>query len=286
MPELPEVETIRRELEPLLVGRRITDVEVLRPDIIGWPSLEGFARGMKGRHIVGTARRGKYLIIRLTERELIIHLRLSGHLEVRPVSRPPARYERCRFLLSGRRVLALVEPRALGRAWLVEPGHYPAVLKGMLKMGPEPVDRGFTARFLARQLAGRRAAVKSLLLDQQVYCGVGNIYSDEALYRAGIRPARPAGSLDAAEVRRLAASLRRVLQAGLRWCGTTLGDGRYRRPGLLSGNDDAGRTGEFQRHLRVYGRAGEPCLQSGCRGMIERLRLGNRSSCYCPVCQK
>ncbi|MFO7637903.1 MAG: bifunctional DNA-formamidopyrimidine glycosylase/DNA-(apurinic or apyrimidinic site) lyase [bacterium] len=278
MPELPEVETIRRELAPLLVGRRITAVEVRRPDIVGWPSPAEFSREAVGRRVTGVARRGKYLVIELAGRELVIHLRLSGHLAVRSAAEPPARHERCRFRLSGGRALILVEPRVLGRVYLVRPGAYPAVLKGMLGMGPEPVSPGFTAGFLAGRLAGRRAAVKSLLLDQRVCCGVGNIYSDEALFRAGIRPERPAGSLDADEVRRLAASLRRVTSDGIRWCGTTLGDGRYQRPGSQSG--------EFQRRLRVYGRAGERCRRRGCRGVIRKVKLGNRGSSYCPVCQR
>ncbi|MFO7676317.1 MAG: bifunctional DNA-formamidopyrimidine glycosylase/DNA-(apurinic or apyrimidinic site) lyase [bacterium] len=315
MPELPEVETIRRELEPALAGRRITGVELARPDIVGWPGPAVFARQATGRRIDGLDRRGKYLILRLdtggpgrreatpsarsrggvpsgsrTELparaapavpgaggELVIHLRLSGHLRVLPARAAPERFERARFRLSGGRALVFIEPRALGRLYLVEAGRYPAALGGMLRMGPEPVSRGFTAAFLARRLAGRKAAVKVLLLDQQTCCGVGNIYSDEALFRAGVRPDRPAGSLSPAEVRRLAAALRRVLRDGIRWCGTTLEDDRYRRPDRQAGS--------FQRHLHAYGRAGEPCRRPGCHVTIRAARFGNRGSCYCPGCQ-
>ena len=279
MPELPEVETIRRELEPLLTGRRFTGVEVSRPDIIGWPKPAGFVAGAVGRQINGTGRRGKYLVLALDRGyEVIIHLRLSGRLEVLPSRRAALRFERIRFRLTGGRALALVEPRALGRVYLVEAGNYPPVLRGMTAMGPEPTSREFGAAFLAARLAGRRTAIKNLLLDQKVCCGVGNIYSDEALYRAGVRPTRPAGDLSPAEVGRLAASLRKVIREGIRWCGTTLDDGRYQRPGTEHGG--------FQHRLGVYGREGEACRGPGCRRTILRVKLGNRSSCYCPVCQK
>lgn len=279
MPELPEVETIRRELEPGLLGRRITAVELRRPDIVGWPSPDGFVRGAVGRRITGLDRRGKYLLVVLDGgRELVAHLRLSGHFEVLSARAASLRFERVRFRLSGGKALVLVEPRVLGRVYLVEAGRYPPVLGGMLRMGPEPTSPGFSPGFLARRLEGRRAAVKSLLLDQETCCGVGNIYSDEALFRAGIRPDRPAGGLSASEVKELAVSLARVLRDGIRWCGTTLDDGRYRRPGTEAGS--------FQRHLRVYGRAGEACRRASCRHTIRRVRIGGRSSCYCPGCQR
>ena len=279
MPELPEVETIRRELEPLLVGRRVTAVEVRRPNIVGWPGAAEFAPGCRGRRIERVGRHGKYLVIGLDAGlELIIHLRLSGHLQVISARAAALRHERVRFRLGGGRALAFVEPRALGRVYLVEREKHPAALVGMRRMGPEPLDRAFTTRFLSERLAGRKAAVKTLLLDQSVCCGVGNIYSDEALFRAGIRPDRPAGSLRPEEVRRLADNLRRVLRSGIRWCGTTLGDGRYRRPDTAAGG--------FQRHLYAYGRAGESCRRRDCGHRIVRVRFGNRGSCYCPGCQR
>lgn len=279
MPELPEVETIRRELEPLLAGRRIRAVEIRRPDIIGWPGPEEFAAGCRGRRIDRLTRLGKYLFLVLDDgRELVIHLRLSGHLEVVGGRAAVLRHERVRLTLTGGRALVLIEPRALGRLYLVRSGCYPPVLAGLARMGLEPVARGFSARYLGGKLAGRRAAVKTLLLDQAVCCGVGNIYSDEALFRAGVRPDRPAGGLRPDEVTRLASALRNVLRSGIRWCGTTLDDGRYRRPDAAAGG--------FQRHLSVYGRAGEPCRRAGCGRTILRIRLANRGSCYCPGCQR
>lgn len=278
MPELPEVETIRRELEPLLAGRRIAGVSIGRPDIVGFPSAREFARQVPGHSIVELRRRGKYLIIGLDRgRELIVHLRLSGHLEVVPGAKK-VEYERVRFDLSDGQVLAFAEPRVLGRVYFVETSRYPNTLTGMVKMGPEPIHPGFGYDYLSDSLRGRKAPVKSLLLDQKVCCGIGNIYSDEALFRARVRPSRPAGRLSTAEVKRLAAALRDVLNDGIKWCGTTMTDSRYQRPN--------GGVGSFQNHLAVFDREGEACRRRGCRGRIKRVRIGNRSSHFCPSCQK
>lgn len=277
MPELPEVETMRRRLEPLLVGKRIVDVTVGREDIVGHPrSAARFRNGTRGREVVALRRRGKYLIIELDDAvELVLHMRLSGHLEVVDRGCHP-RYERLRFELSDGTALAFAEPRVLGRAYLVRPGCYPPALAGMQAMGPEPVDPRWSADYLAGRLRGRRASVKSLLLDQRVCCGVGNIYSDEALYRAGVRPLRRAGRLSRAEVERLADGLRAVITEGINWCGTTMVDRRYLQPD--------GAAGSFQEHLNVFGRTGDACRR--CGSQIRRARVGNRSTHYCPSCQR
>jgi len=209
--------------------------------------------------------------------DLVIHLRLSGHLEV--VGRDEeVRYERARFDLDNGRVLSFAEPRVLGRVYLTQRDEYPPVLAGMMKMGPEPIQADFDAGFLRERLRGRKAPVKNLLLDQRIACGVGNIYSDEALFRAGIRPLRRAGGLDRAEVGRLARALKDVIRDGIKWCGTTLGDGRYRLP--------EGEPGSFQQRLAVFGREGERCRRRGCEGVVRRLRVGGRSTHFCPACQK
>lgn len=278
MPELPEVETIRRELAPELKGRRVTVARIRRRDIVGHPTPRALRERLKGAAFRGLGRKGKYLIARLDRgRELVFHMRLSGHLEVVGQDERP-RFERARFELDDGRALSFVEPRVLGKVYLVEAGCYPPALRGMQAMGCEPVGDGFDRAYLADKLSGRKASVKSLLLDQRVCCGVGNIYSDEALFRARIRPTRPAGGLSSAEVGRLARSLRSVLADGIRWCGTTLSDGRYLRPGTQSGG--------FQRHLKVFGRKGEKCRRRGCGGTVERVKMGNRNSYYCPRCQR
>jgi formamidopyrimidine-DNA glycosylase len=278
MPELPEVETIRRRLAPLLVGRRISGVVVHRDDIVGFPDAAGFVRQVSGHRIAGTNRRGKYLILELDgDRQLIIHLRLSGHLEVVTGGARP-QYERVRFGLSDGKALSFAEPRALGRVYFVDRAGYPSALAGMREMGEEPVGAGFTADYLAVKLRGRQASVKSLLVDQRVCCGVGNIYSDEALHRAGIRPTRRAGRLSRAEVGRLVRALRGVLNDGIKWCGTTMKDERYVLPD--------GTRGGFQGRLHVFGREGQRCRRPGCQGVIRRAEIGNRGARYCPVCQE
>jgi formamidopyrimidine-DNA glycosylase len=180
--------------------------------------------------------------------------------------------------LDNDKALSFAEPRVLGRVYLVQRDKYPSELAGMMKMGPEPIHVDFDAEYLGERLRGRTAPVKNLLLDQRVACGVGNIYSDEALFRAGIRPLRRAGRLGKAEVGRLAQALTDVLRDGIKWCGTTLGDGRYRLP--------EGGAGSFQKRLAVFGREGEKCRRRGCVGVVRRLRIGGRSTHFCPVCQK
>jgi len=278
MPELPEVETIRLMLRPLLVGRQIVRARVRRGDIVGFPGVRAFERGVAGRTIVELGRRGKYLVLRLDlGAKLIVHLRLSGHLEV--VDRDEeVEYERVRFELSNGKALSFAEPRVLGRVYLVRQDKYPPGLAGMMKMGPEPIHADFDAAYLGERLRGRTAPVKNLLLDQRIACGVGNIYSDEALFRAGIRPLRRAGRLGRADVDRLAQALTDVLRDGIRWCGTTLGDGRYQLP--------EGGVGSFQRRLAVFGREGQRCRRRGCEGVVRRQKVGGRSTHFCPVCQK
>jgi formamidopyrimidine-DNA glycosylase len=278
MPELPEVETIRLRLQPCLLGRRVCRAHVRRSDIVGFPDVRAFRRGVAGLTIAGLSRRGKYLILKLEGgRELVFHLRLSGHLEL-VAWEEEVEYERLRLDLDNREALSFAEPRVLGRAYLVKTGDYPRQLAGMTRMGPEPIAREFGAAFLRERLRGRTAPVKNLLLDQRVACGVGNIYSDEALFRARIRPLRRAGRLREADVDRLARALADVLKDGIKWCGTTLSDGRYRLP--------EGGTGAFQRKLAVFGREGRRCRRRGCGGVVRRERVGGRSTHYCPVCQK
>ena len=278
MPELPEVETIRLRLQPLLAGRTVVRARVRRRDIVGFPDARAFGRGIAGRTITRLGRRGKYLILGLDRgMELVVHLRLSGHLEL--VDRgQKVEYERLRLDLDNGESLSFAEPRVLGRAYLVQAGEYPTALVGMTKMGPEPITKAFDAVYLRDRLRGRTAPVKNLLLDQRVACGVGNIYADEALFRARIRPLRQGGRLKAFEVARLARALTDVLKDGIRSCGTTLSDGRYRLP--------EGGAGAFQEKLAVFDREGERCRRRGCAGLIRRTRLGGRSAHFCPVCQR
>ncbi len=268
MPELPEVETVVRDLRQLLLGQAIGGVEVFWERTVATPAPAEFAARLAGQRILGADRRGKYIILRLDQDSLVVHLRMTGQLLVVPLSKE-AGHEHLRVALelSDSRLL-FVDTRKFGRMYLVRDA---AQIVG--KLGPEPLGSSFTVQALAESLRGRRGAIKPLLLNQQVVAGIGNIYADEALFVAGILPSREAGSLAPAEVESLHAAIRSELARGIRNRGTTLSD--YR--------DAGGRPGEHQSHLCVYGRAGEPCPRCGTE--IARARLGGRSSCFCPHCQ-
>lgn len=274
MPELPEVETIRRRLEPVLRSRRLERVQIDDDRLTRPEPPAAVARRLEGEVVAGVSRRGKYLIVELTSgRCLLVHLRMTGSFrcgDSGPTATDPHR--RALVELDDGSKLAFRDVRRFATWTVVEPGALSEHLEG--KLGPEPLERSFTARRLREALAGRSLAIKSALLDQRVVAGIGNIYADEALWRARISPCRPAGSLSPDEVRRLAAAIRAVLRRGLARQGATLRD--YRGPG--------GEAGSMQEAFRVYGRAGEPC--PCCFARIERIVLSGRTSCFCPVCQR
>lgn len=274
MPELPEVETIRRELNQVLPGKKITGCFIIRPDIIGYPSPALFRRRLIGRQIFRVDRRAKYLVLRLDqESSLIFHLRLSGALRYTKNRKENVRHGRL-ILRLGSDNLIFSEPRVLGRAYLIESNNLPSCLKGFNRLSYEPLVRKFNAAYLHNRIKHRQAPIKNLLLDQSICAGTGNIYADEALFRAGIRPDRRAGTLNHAEIVRLVKKLKEVLRAGIKYGGTTVSD--YKRID--------GRTGGFQRSLQVYGRENEPCRV--CGTTIIYMKIGNRGTRYCPTCQK
>lgn len=267
MPELPEVETLARELRPHLTGRAIARVILHWPGCIATPSPRAFVRRMEGRTIREIRRRGKFLWFVLDEGAWLVHLRMTGRLLLLSASAPDP-YARADFLLADGRLLRFQDLRKFGRLyWVPDPGTI------FTDLGPEPLDPEFRPEDLARQLAGRRGRLKALLLDQSVVAGIGNIYADEALWRARLHPMRPAASLTPGEIRRLWRGIREALQAGLRHRGTTIQ--WYRRP--------EGGSGGYQRYLRVYGRAGQPCTR--CATPIVRRVLQGRSTYFCPSCQ-
>ncbi len=280
MPELPEVETILRYLRSELNCnsryRRITNLIIYRNDIVGHPAPKVFTAQIKNRRIRRIDRKGKYLIFDLEGGLLlIIHLRLSGHLRfVR--EEPVLKYERVRFRMDNGLSLAFIEPRALGRVYLLKEQELPSVLKGLSQMGLEPIDPNFTPEYLQQRLKRRKANIKSLLLDQRICAGVGNIYSDEALFYAGIKPTRKAEALTGKEISSLTEALRRVLNDGIKYGGTTMKDKRYLLPD--------GTAGSFQQQLRVFNRESLPCFKCGSK--IRRIKIGNRSSYFCPSCQR
>lgn len=278
MPELPEVETIRRGLEGRLEGRSIRAVrrsgQRLRRPL--QPALEA----LEGGRFTGVRRRGKYLVLDLAGGDcLVVHLGMTGRLLLQETAeRQASPHDHLVLDLDGGSRLVFSDARRFGFVDLVRKGDDHPFLAGM---GPEPLDRGFTSGVLmeraARTAAGRPCAVpvKSRLLDQAVVAGVGNIYACEALHGAGVDPRREAASLSAGEYDHLAQAIRAVLAQAIRAGGTTLKD--YR------GADGA--EGGFQAQLRVYGREGCPCMRPGCPGTVERIVQAQRATFFCPVCQ-
>jgi len=272
MPELPEVETLARELRGVLVGRSVVGVEVRWPRTVAAPDPETFARRLVGRRIWEIRRRGKWLLLGLDEGDwLLVHLRMSGRLAVERADAPEDAHTRVVFHLDDGRRLRFSDPRKFGRMALTA---CPEEWLGDL--GPEPLDPDLTPERLAGMLRGRRVRLKPLLADQRFLAGLGNIYADEVLWRAGLHPLRCAHTLTPGEVTRLHGAMREVLEEAIARRGTTLPDQRYVLPD--------GRPGEFAAHLAVYGREGQPCPR--CGAPIARARVGGRSAHFCPQCQR
>ena len=274
MPELPEVETYVRELEPLLGGRTVRRVAVSWPRTIAAPAVAEFERGMAGRRFTTFGRRGKFMLLGLEDgRTLIVHLRMTGRLLLAAPDVAPGPHTHVVFVLEGGENLFYQDARKFGRLWLV-----PEPEAVLAKLGPEPLDETASAAVLARRMAQRRAAVKTLLLDQSILAGIGNIYADEALFHAGIHPLRPGVSLSAAEIDRLWDALRGVLAEGIAGRGSSLGGSD-----LQNYLPPSGGIGSYQEQHRVYGRTGEPCRV--CGTPIVRVVLNQRSAHFCPHCQ-
>ena len=272
MPELPEVETTRRGILPYLRGRRIRGLEVREPRL-RWPVPPDLAALVSGEAVDTVERRGKYLLLRLGKGTLLIHLGMSGSLRVLTApAASPRKHDHIDLLLEDGRLLRYHDPRRFGDfLWLEgDPARHP-LLAGL---GPEPLGDGFDGDYLFRLSRGRRTSVKQFLMDGHVVVGVGNIYANEALYLAGIDPRRRAGRVAAARYARLAAAVRGVLEGAIAQGGTTLRD-------YVNGN---GAPGYFALSLNVYGRAGQPCPR--CGEAIRQVRNAQRSTFYCPRCQR
>jgi formamidopyrimidine-DNA glycosylase len=269
MPELPEVETTRRGLEPLIVGKSIVAVTV-REARLRWPVASDLSARLAGRRIDALRRRGKYLLIDLPPGTLLVHLGMSGSLRYVAAAEPPRRHDHVELQLAPTGCLRFNDPRRFGTLqFCCEPERHPL----LRSIGPEPLAGSFDGTYLASVCAGRRVAIKQLLMNGRIVAGIGNIYANEALFLAGIHPRRGAGRIGRARLDALAKALRRVLTDALEHGGTTLRD--------FVGGD--GRPGYFKLSLNVYDRAGEPCKR--CGGPIRKLVLGQRASYYCPRCQ-
>jgi len=273
MPELPEVETVRRRLAPLLEGRRFERVEISDARLTR-PFESGLvARELEGECVESLDRRGKYLIVRFESGlSLLIHLRMTGSLRHAAAgSLPDDPYRRAVVRLDDKSDVAYRDVRRFGTWLILAPGELDGYLDA--RVGPEPLDASFRAPVLGARLTGRRVPVKAAILDQRTVAGVGNIYADEALWRARIHPLREARSLDGSELKELRRRLRQVLELGIARQGSTLRD--YSLPD--------GEAGGMQAEFKVYGRANEPCDR--CGTPIERIRVGGRGTWYCPTCQ-
>jgi len=273
MPELPEVETICRGLKTLIPGRRISQVEVVEPRL-RHPVGSQFCPQLQGRTILGVRRRGKYILIPL-EGELIwvVHLGMSGKLVYGEARRPRERHDHIIVGLEDGHELRYHDPRRFGLSLLVSRSELEA-LPEIKALGLDPFHQRFDGIYLYSVARNSRRRIRDLLIDQRVVAGLGNIYANEILFRAGVRPTARAWKLGRARVGKIARLVPRVLREAIRWCGTSFSD--YR--------DAEDRFGEFQNHLRVYDKEGEKCRL--CASKIRRVPIGNRSAFYCPKCQR
>jgi len=274
MPELPEVETIASELNARLAGRAIAGTEVLWPPTVGHPSPEEFVAAAAGARIESVGRRAKYILIRLAGGgQIAIHLRMTGRLTIEPAQAPRDPYTRLVLRLDGDDELRFADTRKFGRFYLVPAGQT-LPLRSFAALGPEPLEGDFTPDLLAARVAARRGNVKAALLDQRLVAGLGNIYADEALFRARIHPRRTLASLSADEIRALHDAIVFVLKQALGQGGTSFSD--YRTTW--------GRLGGYQEELSVFRKAGSGCPV--CGTPIERDVVAGRGTHYCPGCQK
>ncbi len=270
MPELPEVETTRRGIAPLVEGQEVTGV-VTRQPRLRWLVPEFLPAVLPGQRLRQVARRAKYLLLRFDRGTLVLHLGMSGSLRVVQAHTPPAAHDHFDLVL-GNRCLRLRDPRRFGAVlWTEEPPETHPLLR---HLGPEPLSADFSGEYLYQRSRGRHAPVKSFIMNNQVVVGVGNIYASEALFAAGIHPGRAAGRISLARYRRLAESIQTTLESAIGQGGTTLRDFQQ-----VDGN-----PGYFVQSLQVYGRAGAACPR--CGGTIRQRVIGQRSSYYCPGCQR
>lgn len=271
MPELPEVETTRRGIEPHIVQATVAEV-MIRQAKLRWPVPSEISQALPGQILHKVGRRGKYLLLSFQHGTLIMHLGMSGSLRIlrRPI--PATKHDHFDLVFNNGSTLRLRDPRRFGAIlWTTDPVDQHYLLK---HLGPEPLDGEFHAAYLHDVGQRRHLAIKNLIMDSKVVVGVGNIYANEALFRAGIHPTRPSNRLAHTRYARLAEMIIEVLHKAIQQGGTTLRDF----------HQEDGRPGYFAQSLQVYGRADQPCTQ--CGTLIKHKNIGQRSSFYCPKCQR
>lgn len=270
MPELPEVETTRRGIAPHIENQTVNSV-IVRERRLRWPIPSNFANTVTGHKVLRVHRRAKYLLFELGQGAFMIHLGMSGSLRIVDTDTPPQKHDHVDFIFSNGRCLRFNDPRRFGSVlWLDNNDQEHSLLNNL---GPEPFADEFSGDYLFTQSRKKKCAVKTFIMDNHVIVGVGNIYANEALFKAGIRPRKAAGRVTRAQYHTLTKNIIKVLKASIEMGGTTLKD--------FVGSD--GQPGYFQQTLNVYGRAEESCRK--CKTQIKLIRLGQRSTFYCPSCQ-
>lgn len=268
MPELPEVETIKRDLEKLILGKKIVKIELLDKKLIKRIKPELLIKEVEKSNVNQILRRGKYLIFALSNNKfLVFHLKLTGQL----IYGTPDKKSRIIFYFGNGKSLNFLDMRRFAELRLTDDW---AKEKGIKEMGPEPFDKDFTEEKFQSLLANKKTKIKPLLMEQNFLAGVGNIYAQEALFRVGIHPERPANKLKLEEVKNLYSAIKDVLSEAI----------KYRGSSVDAYVDVEGKKGGMEQRLRVYGRGGQPCLN--CRALLKEIKLGGRGTTFCPKCQK
>jgi len=271
MPELPEVETTRRGIAPHIEGQTVRQVIVRQPRL-RWPVPEKLAQTLAGLRIQAVSRRAKYLLLATDAGTLLLHLGMSGSLRIISNGQAAGKHDHIDFIFADDLILRFNDPRRFGAVlWTAEPAGQHPLLKNL---GPEPLLADFSGDLLHALSRNRKTAVKSFIMDSHIVVGVGNIYANEALFMAGIHPARQAGQISLSRYRKLAECIRVILHQAIGQGGTTLRDFV----------NEAGKPGYFQQQLNVYGRTGQPCTR--CRQTLKEIRLANRSTVFCSNCQR
>lgn len=270
MPELPEVETTRRGIEPHIRGKRVSRI-VIRQPRLRWPVSEDLEQNLTSQIIVNVSRRAKYILLETSSGTVILHLGMSGSLRIVSAGQPAGKHDHVDVLFSDNTLLRFTDPRRFGAfLWTSDRIEEFPLLKNL---GPEPLSNEFDGDQLYELSRKRTAAVKSFIMDSQIVVGVGNIYASESLFLAGIKPTRQAGRISLSRYQKLSEAIRQVLRQAIQQGGTTLRDFV----------NESGKPGYFKQSLAVYGRSGEPCIL--CQTPIRQVKIGQRASYYCPSCQ-
>ncbi|WP_220741158.1 bifunctional DNA-formamidopyrimidine glycosylase/DNA-(apurinic or apyrimidinic site) lyase [Leuconostoc miyukkimchii] len=273
MPELPEVETVRRGLENLIVGSQITQVKLPYPKVITGDS-EAFITGVLNASFVSIDRRGKYLLLRLSNGHTIVsHLRMEGQYSVEPTATLPYKHTEIIFELSDQRDVFYNDTRRFGRMTLATTNHEVIAVPSLGKLGPEPTEEDLSLDYMVSVFARSKKPVKSFLLDQNQIAGIGNIYADEVLWQSKIHPETPTNSLSSVSLSVLRQNIITEIKRAIAHHGTT----------VHSFSNVFGEVGQFQNELQAYGRVGQPCLR--CGTIMEKIKVGQRGTTFCPTCQ-